>query len=57
MKVKVGDNVKILSGDHKGSSGKILKIDRNVYKYVSKNTKFLILDKKNSIKNLIWQNF
>tara|TARA_A100001011_G_scaffold54868_1_gene53566 strand:+ start:3349 stop:3654 length:306 start_codon:yes stop_codon:yes gene_type:complete len=28
MKVKVGDNVKILSGDHKGSSGKILKIDR-----------------------------
>ena len=28
MKVKVGDNVKILSGDHKGSSGKIIKIDR-----------------------------
>ena len=32
---------------------KILKIDENVYKYVSKNTKFLILDKKNSIKNFI----
>jgi|TARA_B100001063_G_scaffold6890_2_gene5153 large subunit ribosomal protein L24 len=32
MKIKVGDNVKILSGDHKGSSGKILKINR------SKNT-------------------
>ena len=28
MKVKVGDNVKILSGDHKGLSGKIIKIDR-----------------------------
>ena len=35
------------------NSIEISKIDRNVYKYVSKNTKFLILDKKNSIKNLI----
>jgi hypothetical protein len=35
------------------NSIKILKIDKNVYKYVSKNTKFLILDKKNSIKNFI----
>ena len=35
---------------------KISKIDENVYQYFSKNTKFLILDKKNSIKNLIWQN-
>lgn len=32
---------------------KILKIEKNVYKYVSKNTKFLILDKKKSIKNII----
>ena len=31
----------------------ISKIDKNVYKYVSKNTKFLILDKKSSIKNFI----
>ena len=35
------------------NSIKISKIDENVYQYVSKNTKFLILDKKNSIKNLI----
>ena len=35
------------------NSIKISKIDKNVYKYVSKNTKFLILDKKNSIKNFI----
>ena len=35
------------------NSIKISKIDKNVYKYVSKNTKFLILDKKNCIKNLI----
>ena len=35
------------------NSIKISKIDKNVYKYLSKNTKFLILDKKNSIKNLI----
>ena len=32
---------------------KIFKIDKNVYKYVSKDTKFLILDKKKSIKNII----
>ena len=32
---------------------KILKIEKNVYKYVSRNTKFLILDKKKSIKNII----
>ena len=28
MKYKVGDNVKIISGDQKGSSGKIIKIYR-----------------------------
>ena len=28
MKIKVGDNVIVLAGDHKGSSGKILKVFR-----------------------------
>ena len=28
MRIKVGDNVKILTGDNKGSSGKILKVYR-----------------------------
>jgi len=28
MKIKVGDNVIVLTGDHKGSSGKILKVFR-----------------------------
>ena len=28
MRIKVGDNVKVLSGDNKGSSGKILKVFR-----------------------------
>ena len=35
------------------NSIKISKIDENVYHYVSKNIKFLIVKKKNSIKNLI----
>ena len=29
MKYKVGDNVKIIAGDQKGSSGKIIKIYRS----------------------------
>ena len=28
MKVKVGDNVKVLAGDHKGSTGKVVKVFR-----------------------------
>ena len=28
MKIKVGDNVIVLAGDHKGSAGKILKVFR-----------------------------
>ena len=28
MRIKVGDNVKVLTGDNKGSSGKILKVYR-----------------------------
>ena len=27
-RLKVGDNVKVIAGDHKGKTGKILKIDR-----------------------------
>ena len=29
MKFKIGDNVKIIAGDQKGSSGKIIKIFRS----------------------------
>ena len=29
MRIKVGDNVKVLAGDHKGSTGKVVKVFRN----------------------------
>ena len=28
MRIKVGDNVKVLAGDHKGSTGKVVKVFR-----------------------------
>ena len=31
IKIKTGDKVKVLSGDHKGSEGKVVKIFRSKY--------------------------
>ena len=28
MRIKVGDSVKVLAGDHKGSAGKVVKVFR-----------------------------
>ena len=46
LKIKSGDTVKVIAGDHKGSEGKVLKVDREKNKatieginMVSKHTK------------------
>ena len=46
LKIKSGDNVKVIAGDHKGSEGKVLRVDREKNKaivegvnMVSKHTK------------------
>ena len=46
LKVKTGDTVKVIAGDHKGSEGKVLRVDREKNKaivegvnMVSKHTK------------------
>jgi len=46
LKIKSGDTVKVIAGDHKGSEGKVLRVDREKNKavveginMVSKHTK------------------
>lgn len=46
LKIKTGDTVRVIAGDHKGSEGKVLKVDREKNKaivegvnMVSKHTK------------------
>lgn len=34
LKIKSGDNVKVIAGDHKGSEGKVLSIDREKNKAI-----------------------
>ena len=40
MHVKIGDNVKVISGFDKNKTGKVIKIDRNTGKIVVKGVNF-----------------
>jgi len=36
LKIKSGDTVRVIAGDHKGSEGKVLKVDREKIKRLLK---------------------
>lgn len=47
MKIKVGDNVKVITGSNKGKEGKVLKIFRNENR--------VLVDGVNIVKNMLNQ--
>ena len=51
MHVKIGDNVKIITGFDKNKTGKVIKIDRNTGKIVVKGVNFKFKHIKPSTEN------
>jgi len=51
MQVKIGDNVKIITGFDKNKTGKVIKIDRNTGKIVVKGVNFKFKHIKPSTEN------
>ena len=50
MNIKVGDTVKVIAGDDKGSSGKVLKV---INKYITvKSADYEVIIKKHNLKKL-----
>lgn len=51
LKIKSGDTVRVITGDHKGSEGKILKIDREKNKAIVEGVNLVSKHEKPSAKN------
>lgn len=51
MKIKTGDTVEVITGDHKGSQGKVLKIDREKNKAIVEGVNLVSKHEKPSSKN------
>ncbi|RAR74311.1 50S ribosomal protein L24 [Flavobacterium aciduliphilum] len=51
LKIKSGDVVKVIAGDHKGSEGKILKVDRENNKAIVEGVNMVSKHTKPSAKN------
>lgn len=51
MKIKTGDTVKVITGDHKGSQGKVLKVDREKNKAIVEGVNMVSKHEKPSSKN------
>jgi large subunit ribosomal protein L24 len=51
LKIKSGDTVKVIAGDHKGSEGKVLKVDREKNKAIVEGINMVSKHTKPSAKN------
>ena len=51
LKIKSGDTVRVTTGDHKGSEGKILRIDREKNKAIVEGVNLVSKHEKPSAKN------
>ena len=51
LKIKSGDTVRVIAGDHKGSEGKVLKVDREKNKAIVEGVNLVSKHTKPSAKN------
>ncbi len=51
LKIKSGDTVKVIAGDHKGSEGKVLRVDREKNKAIVEGVNMVSKHTKPSAKN------
>ncbi|SNZ01594.1 50S ribosomal protein L24 [Flagellimonas pacifica] len=51
LKIKTGDTVKVIAGDHKGTEGKVLQVDREKNKAVVEGVNTVSKHEKPSAKN------
>ncbi len=51
MKIKTGDTVRVIAGDHKGSEGKVLQVDREKNKAIVEGINVVSKHEKPSAKN------
>jgi large subunit ribosomal protein L24 len=51
LKIKSGDTVRVIAGDHKGSEGKVLRVDREKNKAVVEGVNMVSKHTKPSAKN------
>ena len=51
LKIKTGDIVRVIAGDHKGSEGKVLKVDREKNKAIVEGVNMVSKHTKPSAKN------
>jgi large subunit ribosomal protein L24 len=51
LKIKTGDTVRVLSGDHKGSEGKVVSVDRQKNKAIVEGVNMVSKHEKPSAKN------
>jgi large subunit ribosomal protein L24 len=51
LKIKSGDTVKVIAGDHKGSEGKVMRVDREKNKAIVEGVNMVSKHTKPSAKN------
>ena len=51
LKIKTGDTVRVIAGDHKGSEGKVVKVDREKNKAIVEGVNMVSKHTKPSAKN------
>jgi large subunit ribosomal protein L24 len=51
LKIKAGDNVRVIAGDHKNSEGKVVSVDRNKNKAIIEGVNEVSKHEKPSAKN------
>ena len=51
LKIKTGDTVKVIAGDHKGSEGKVVRVDREKNKAIVEGVNMVSKHTKPSAKN------
>jgi large subunit ribosomal protein L24 len=51
LKIKTGDNVRVIAGDHKNSEGKVLSVDREKNKAIVEGVNLVSKHEKPSAKN------
>ncbi|MEL7268651.1 MAG: 50S ribosomal protein L24 [Bacteroidota bacterium] len=51
LKIKTGDTVKVIAGDHKGTEGKVVKVDREKNKAIVEGVNMVSKHEKPSAKN------
>lgn len=51
LKIKTGDTVRVIAGDHKGTEGKVMQVDREKNKAIVEGTNIVSKHEKPSAKN------